>query len=158
MASTKKTIEDELCSRGIAPETINEVTSKIKEPPSPVIPVLLVIATTALICALIFIAVWERTSQGKDGPHAKIAQFGPGKFARGFGADDAGCASARRTVEASRSVNVLRDTRAHVRETRCRRQLERQTDVATTLQGSTRERTKARYQSPDAKHAYRAWL
>jgi hypothetical protein len=62
MASTKKTIEDELRSRGIAPETINEVTSKIKEPPSPVIPVLLAIAATALICTLIFIAVWERTS------------------------------------------------------------------------------------------------
>jgi hypothetical protein len=61
MASTKKTIEDELRSRGIAPETTHEVTSKIKEPPSPVVPVLLAIAATALICTLICIAVWERT-------------------------------------------------------------------------------------------------
>jgi hypothetical protein len=53
MASTKKTLEDELRSRGIAPETMNEATGK---PPSRVMPVLLAIATIALICAIIFVA------------------------------------------------------------------------------------------------------
>jgi hypothetical protein len=59
MASTKKTIEDELRSRGISPETINEVTNKIKEPPSILVPVLLSIAVTAVICTLIFVVIWK---------------------------------------------------------------------------------------------------
>jgi hypothetical protein len=53
MASTQKTIEDELRSRGIAPETTNEITSK---PPSRVVPVLIAIAAIALICAIMFVA------------------------------------------------------------------------------------------------------
>jgi len=57
MASTKKTIEDELHSRGIAPETIDEITNKIKEPPSRMMPVLVAIAVTALICTLTFVAI-----------------------------------------------------------------------------------------------------
>ena len=60
MAKTKKTIEDELRFRGIAPETINEIVSKIEEPSS-VMPVLLAIVTTALVCTLIFVAIWEST-------------------------------------------------------------------------------------------------
>jgi hypothetical protein len=60
MAKTKKTIEDELRARGIAPETINEIVSKIEEP-SFVMPVLLAIVTTAFICTLIFVAIWEST-------------------------------------------------------------------------------------------------
>jgi hypothetical protein len=61
MASTKKTIEDELRSRGIAPETISEVTSKIQEPPSVFWPVLTAILATALVCTIIFAIVWENT-------------------------------------------------------------------------------------------------
>jgi len=60
MAKTKKTIEDELRFRGIAPETINEIVSKIEEP-SLVMPVLLAIVTTAFVCTLIFVAIWEST-------------------------------------------------------------------------------------------------
>jgi hypothetical protein len=60
MARTKKTIEDELRCRGIEPEVINEVVSKVEEP-SHVMPVLLAIVTTAVICTLIFAVVWERT-------------------------------------------------------------------------------------------------
>jgi len=62
MARTKKTIEDELRSSRIAPETINQVTSKIKKPRSHVNPVLLAIAATALICTLIFIAIRESSA------------------------------------------------------------------------------------------------
>jgi hypothetical protein len=51
MASTKKTVEDELRSRGIAP---NETTSK---PRLPVLPVLLAIAGIVLVCAIIFVAI-----------------------------------------------------------------------------------------------------
>jgi hypothetical protein len=61
MANTKKTIEDELRSRGIAPETISEVTSKIQEPPSAFWPVLTAILATALVCTIIFAIVWENT-------------------------------------------------------------------------------------------------
>jgi len=60
MTRTKKTIEDELKSRGIAPEIINAVVDKIEEK-SCVMPVLLAITTTALICTLIFVAIWEST-------------------------------------------------------------------------------------------------
>jgi hypothetical protein len=60
MAKTKKTIEDELRFRGIAPETINEIVSKIEEP-SVVMPVLLAIVATAFVCTLIFVAIWEST-------------------------------------------------------------------------------------------------
>ena len=60
MAKTKKTIEDELRFRGIAPEIINEIVSKIEEP-SVVMPVLLAIVTTAFVCTLIFVAIWEST-------------------------------------------------------------------------------------------------
>lgn len=60
MARTKKTIEDELRHRGIQPQVINEVVSKLEEP-SHVMPVLLAIVTTALICTLIFIVIWEST-------------------------------------------------------------------------------------------------
>jgi hypothetical protein len=60
MAKTKKTIEDELRFRGIAPETISEIVSKIEEP-SLVMPVLLAIVTTAFVCTLIFVAIWEST-------------------------------------------------------------------------------------------------
>jgi len=60
MARTKKTIEDELRYRGIAPEVIDEVVSKVEEP-SHVMPVLLAIVTTALICTLIFVVIWEST-------------------------------------------------------------------------------------------------
>jgi hypothetical protein len=60
MAKTKKTIEDELRFRGIAPDSINEIVSKIEEP-SAVMPVLLAIATTAFICTLVFVAIWENT-------------------------------------------------------------------------------------------------
>jgi hypothetical protein len=60
MARTKKTIEDELRYRGIEPEVINEVVSRVEEP-SHVMPVLLAIVTTALICTLIFVVIWERT-------------------------------------------------------------------------------------------------
>ncbi len=56
MAKTKKTIEDELRSRGIAPETIDEIVSKIEEP-SLVMPVLLAVVTTAVICILIFVTI-----------------------------------------------------------------------------------------------------
>jgi hypothetical protein len=55
----KKTIEDERY-RGIAPETISEIVSKIEEP-SLVMPVLLAIVSTAFVCTLIFIAIWEST-------------------------------------------------------------------------------------------------
>ncbi len=60
MARTKKTIEDELRFRGIAPETIHEIVSKVEEP-SFVMPVLLAIVTTAFVCTLIFIMIWEST-------------------------------------------------------------------------------------------------
>jgi hypothetical protein len=60
MAKTKKTIEDELRFRGIAPDTINKIVSKIEEP-SAVMPVLLAILTTASICTLVFVAIWENT-------------------------------------------------------------------------------------------------
>jgi hypothetical protein len=60
MARTKKTIEDELRYRGIEPEVIDEVVSKVEEP-SHVMPVLLAIVTTALICTLIFVVIWEST-------------------------------------------------------------------------------------------------
>jgi len=60
MARTKKTIEDELKSRGVAPEIIDAVVDKIEEN-SCVMPVLLAIVTTALICTLIFIVIWEST-------------------------------------------------------------------------------------------------
>jgi hypothetical protein len=56
MTRTKKTIEDELKSRGIAPEIINAVVDKIEEK-SCVRPVLLAITATALICTLIFFAI-----------------------------------------------------------------------------------------------------
>jgi hypothetical protein len=58
MAKTKKTIEDELRFRGIAPETVDEIVSKIEEP-SMVVPVLTTIVLTAFACTLIFIAIWE---------------------------------------------------------------------------------------------------
>lgn len=58
MASTKKTIEDELRSRGVAPELIAEVSSKI-EWPSVVGPVLSSIVATTLVCACIFAAIWD---------------------------------------------------------------------------------------------------
>lgn len=60
MATTKKTIEDELKFRGIEPAVISEVVSKIEEPSS-VMPVLLAIAVTALLCTLIFVVIWENT-------------------------------------------------------------------------------------------------
>lgn len=58
MTSTKKTIEDELRSRGVAPELISEVSSKI-EWPSVVGPVLASIVVTTLVCACIFAAIWD---------------------------------------------------------------------------------------------------
>jgi hypothetical protein len=51
MASTKKTVEDELRSRGIAPD---EITSK---PRMNVLPILLAIVGIALVCAIIFVAI-----------------------------------------------------------------------------------------------------
>lgn len=58
MANTKKTIEDELRSRGVAPELIAEVSNKI-EWPSVVGPVLASIFITTLVCACIFAAIWD---------------------------------------------------------------------------------------------------
>jgi hypothetical protein len=58
MTKTKKTIEDELKSRGIAPEIINAVVNKIEER-SCVMPVLLAIVATALICTSIFFAIGQ---------------------------------------------------------------------------------------------------
>jgi hypothetical protein len=60
MASTKKTIEDELRFRGIAPEVISEISSKIEEPSyGPTIAIS--ILATALVCTLLFLAIWEMT-------------------------------------------------------------------------------------------------
>jgi hypothetical protein len=47
-------------SRGIAPEIINAVVDKIEEKSS-IMPDLLAIATTGLICTLIFVVIWEST-------------------------------------------------------------------------------------------------
>ena len=60
MASTKKTIEDERRFRGIAPEIINEVVSKVEEP-SVAGPVWIAILATALVLSLIFFVIWENT-------------------------------------------------------------------------------------------------
>lgn len=60
MASTKKTIEDELRYRGIEPPVIEEICSKIEEP-SYAAPVLIGVLATALICTLIFVMIWELT-------------------------------------------------------------------------------------------------
>jgi len=60
MAKTKKTIEDELRFRGIAPEVIAEISHKIEEPscaPAIIISVL----ATALVLTLIFVGIWEST-------------------------------------------------------------------------------------------------
>jgi hypothetical protein len=60
MAKTKKTLETELAYRGIAPETIKEVVAKVEEP-SCASAVIIGILATALVCTLIFIAIWEST-------------------------------------------------------------------------------------------------
>ena len=60
MASTKKTIEDELKFRGIAPEIISEISSKIEEPSCAAACWISVLAT-ALVLTLIFVAIWEAT-------------------------------------------------------------------------------------------------
>jgi hypothetical protein len=60
MVKTKKTLEAELAYRGIAPEIINEVVSKVEEP-SCVPAVIIGMLATALVCTLIFIAIWEST-------------------------------------------------------------------------------------------------
>jgi len=57
MTKTKKTIEQELQFRGISPEIINEITTKIEEP-SCVVPIVITILVTALICTLIFAVIW----------------------------------------------------------------------------------------------------
>jgi isopentenyl phosphate kinase len=59
MASTKKTIEDELKSRGIDPVVISPVVSKVHEPRPMVAPIIALIAITALVCTLIFVVIWE---------------------------------------------------------------------------------------------------
>jgi hypothetical protein len=61
MASTKKTIEDELKSRNVDPLTISAVVAKVQEPPSMVAPIIAAVAVTALVCTLIFVAIWEST-------------------------------------------------------------------------------------------------
>jgi len=58
MASTKKTIEDELRSRGIAAQMMNEIPNKTAFPYTPV---LLAIEVVALLCVIIFVANWEST-------------------------------------------------------------------------------------------------
>lgn len=60
MASTKKTIEDELKFRGVDPAVIAEISSKIEEPSSAP-QVWIAILATALICTLIFVVIWEMT-------------------------------------------------------------------------------------------------
>jgi hypothetical protein len=60
MAKTKETIERELKYRGIAPEVIEEVVSKVEEP-SHLMPVVVAILATALVCTLIFVGIWENT-------------------------------------------------------------------------------------------------
>jgi hypothetical protein len=60
MASTKKTLETELKFRGVAPEVITEIVSKIEEP-SYAGPVWIAILATALVLTLIFITIWEST-------------------------------------------------------------------------------------------------
>ena len=60
MASTKKTIEQELKFRGIEPAIINEIVSKIEEPSIAPL-VWIAILGTALILSFIFFVVWEVT-------------------------------------------------------------------------------------------------
>jgi hypothetical protein len=60
MTSTKKAIEAELKSRGVEPTTIEAVVSKVQEQPM-LAPILAAIFGTALICTLIFVAIWEST-------------------------------------------------------------------------------------------------
>ena len=60
VAKTKKTIEDELRFRGIAPEVIAEITHKIEEP-SCVPAIAIAVLLTALILTLVFVAIWEGT-------------------------------------------------------------------------------------------------
>jgi hypothetical protein len=60
MAKTKKTIEDELRFRGISPEVIAEISHKIEEP-SHAPGIIIAILATALVCTLIFVAIWEAT-------------------------------------------------------------------------------------------------
>ena len=60
MAKTKKTIEDELRFRGIAPEVIAEISHKIEEPScAPAIAIS--ILATALVLTLVFVVIWEST-------------------------------------------------------------------------------------------------
>jgi hypothetical protein len=61
VTSTKKTIEDELESRGIDQNVIDSVVSKVQEPPSVVAPIIAAVALTALVCMLIFAVIWEIT-------------------------------------------------------------------------------------------------
>lgn len=61
MATTKKTIEDEMKSRGIDAAVINDVVSKVQEPPSMVAPILAAVFGTALVCTLVFVVIWEST-------------------------------------------------------------------------------------------------
>jgi hypothetical protein len=60
MAKTKETLRRELEFRGIAPEIINEVVSKVEEP-SHLMPVIVAILATALVCTLVFVVIWENT-------------------------------------------------------------------------------------------------
>ncbi len=60
MAKTKKTIEDELRYRGIAPDVIAEISNKIEEP-SRAPAIIISILTTALVLTLVFIVIWENT-------------------------------------------------------------------------------------------------
>jgi hypothetical protein len=60
MAKTKKTVEDELRFRGIAPEVIAEISHKIEEP-SCLPAIVISILVTALILTLVFVAIWEST-------------------------------------------------------------------------------------------------
>jgi hypothetical protein len=59
-ARTKETIEKELKYRGIAPEVIAEIKDKIEEPSCAAACIISILAT-ALICTLIFVAIWELT-------------------------------------------------------------------------------------------------
>jgi hypothetical protein len=57
---TRKTIEAELITRGIAPPMAKEIAEKIEEP-SHVMPVIIGILATALILTVVFFFFWENT-------------------------------------------------------------------------------------------------
>lgn len=60
MASTKKTIEDELKFRGIEPAIINEIVSKIEEPDYTAA-IWISCLATALVLTVVFVLIWEST-------------------------------------------------------------------------------------------------